>query len=353
MPALPDWARAYGPVAVRGRLRATPEDFLVEEVLGFEADGAGEHLLLRVEKRGANTLWVARQLARYAGIPARDVSYAGIKDRHAVAVQHFSLWLGKRAEPDWTALADPEFRVLSAVRHSRKLRSGALKGNRFRLIARDLSAPAIELESRFETIRAQGVPNYFGPQRFGRAGANIESAAKMFADPRVVRDRKLRGLFLSTARSLIFNAVLSRRVLDKTWNVILPGELCMLNGTHSVFHADTVDAELVTRCATGDVHPSGPLWGREESRVSGALRELEANLASHYETFSHGLEAAGLEQARRALRLPVRDFSWEAPGRDTLRLEFFLPAGAYATAVVRELLDTQAADGGDGDADEN
>jgi tRNA pseudouridine13 synthase len=216
MPFLPEWARAHGPAVARGRLRAVPEDFRVEEILGFEADGAGEHLLVKVEKRGANTLWVARQLARYVGITARDVSYAGIKDRHAVAIQHFSLWLGKHPEPDWMSLDNPEFRVLSAIRHGRKLRSGALKGNRFQLTLRGLSAPASELESRLATIRAQGVPNYFGLQRFGRDGANIESAAKMFADPRSVRDRKLRGLLLSSARSLIFNAVLSRRVLDRS-----------------------------------------------------------------------------------------------------------------------------------------
>lgn len=235
MSSLPEWAYVHGPVVTRGRLRSVSDDFYVEEVLGFEADGAGEHWLLRVEKRGANTLWVARELARFAGIPPRDVSYAGIKDRHALVIQHFSLWLGKHPEPDWSALVNPEFRVLNAVRHGRKLRSGALKGNRFRLVLRELSAPADTLESRLATIRVRGVPNYFGPQRFGRDGANIESAARMFADQRSVRNRKLRGLLLSAARSLIFNEVLSQRVTNKTWNIVLPGELCMLDGSHSVF----------------------------------------------------------------------------------------------------------------------
>lgn len=350
---LPEWARAHGPDVAQARLRSVPEDFHVEELLGFEADGAGEHLLVKVEKRGANTLWVARELARYAGIPARDVSYAGIKDRHAVAVQHFSLWLGKHPEPDWSALASPEFRVLSVARHGRKLRSGALKGNRFELILRELSAPIAVLEPRLRVIREQGVPNYFGPQRFGRDGGNIDAAEQMFTNPRSVRDRKLRGLLLSAARSLIFNAVLSKRVEDGTWNKIVPGEMCMLDGSHSIFHAATVDAALMAHCTTGDVHPTGPLWGKGESRVSGQTQRLETGIANEYAGLARGLEAAGLEPARRSLRLPVRDLCWEMVGERTLKLVFFLPAGAYATTVVRELVDVHNASQGDDDADED
>ncbi|MGH8307057.1 MAG: tRNA pseudouridine(13) synthase TruD [Gammaproteobacteria bacterium] len=353
MTSLPEWARAYGPITCQGNIRTTPEDFQVEEILGFEADGAGEHCLLRVEKRGANTIWVARELARYAGIPARDVSYAGIKDRHAVAVQHFSLWLGKHPEPDWSVLVNPEFRVLVAAQHSRKLRTGALKGNRFRLVLRELSVPVAALEPRLKIIREQGVPNYFGPQRFGRDGGNIEQVERFFDDPRSVRDRKLRGLLLSTARSLIFNAVLSRRVAEGSWNRPLPGGECMLDGSHSVFHMDNVDDALTARAAAGHVHPTGPLCGRGRNRVSGAAAILETAVVQQYASFASGLEVAGLEQARRALRLPVRDLIWQADDAHTLTLEFFLPAGAYATAVLRELIDTDTANTGDSDVDEN
>ncbi len=230
----------------------------MEEVLGFETQGDGEHVLVRVEKRGANTQWVAKELARMAGIPPRDVSFAGRKDRQAVAVQHFSLWLGKRPEPDWSTQTHPEFRVLAAARHRRKLRIGALRGNRFRLLLRDLTVPAAALESRLAQIRQRGVPNYFGPQRFGRDGANIARAAAFFSGELSIRKRNLRSLLLSTARSLIFNAVVSQRVADNTWDKILPGEVCMLDGSHSVFHADSVDAALAARSAAGDVHPTGP-----------------------------------------------------------------------------------------------
>ena len=347
------WARAHGAVPGRARMRTTPEDFRVEEVLGFKAQGDGEHVLVRVEKRGANTQWVAKELARMAGIPPRDVSFAGRKDRQAVAVQHFSLWLGKRPEPDWSTQTHPEFRVLAAARHRRKLRTGALKGNRFRLVLRDLAAPAAALESRLAQIRQRGVPNYFGPQRFGRGGANIARAAAFFSSELSIRDRNLRSLLLSTARGLIFNAVVSQRVADHTWDKVLPGEVCMLDGSHSVFHADSADATLAARSAAGDVHPTGPLWGRGDTRVSGQVLMLETRVARDYAAFARGLEAAGLESARRALRLPVMDLHWQSPGERVLELEFFLPAGAYATAVLRELVDSDPADVGESDAHED
>ncbi len=322
----------------------------MEEVLGFEADGEGEHLLLKVEKRGANTLWVARELARYAGVSPREVSYAGIKDRNALAVQHFSLWLGKHVQPDWAALEHAEFRVLSVARHRRKLRIGSLKGNRFGLVLRNLSVPAAELGSRLAIIREQGVPNYFGSQRFGREGANITQVEALFSGQLTLRNRKLRGLLLSTARSLIFNAVLSRRVEEHSWNTVLAGEICMLDGSHSVFHAESVDDVLTARAQTGDLHPTGPLWGQGVSRASGDVAALETAIAHDYAGFAQGLEAAGLDQARRALRLPLKDLTWKTHESQALELGFFLPAGAYATAVLRELADTDDPNGGDSDA---
>ena len=322
----------------------------MEEILGFEADGEGEHLLLRVEKRGANTVWVARELARYAGVSPREVSYAGMKDRQALATQHFSLWLGKHVQPDWAAHQHAEFRILEVARHRRKLRIGSLKGNRFRIVLRDLSMPAKELESKLVSIRERGVPNYFGPQRFGRDGANIAQAEALFSSQRNLRDRKLRGLLLSTARSCLFNAVLSRRVEEHSWDRVLAGEICMLEGSHSVFHAESVDAALTVRAQSGDLHPTGPLWGRGESRVTGEVAALETSVVHDYAVIAQGLENAGLEQARRALRLPLKDLVWTTNTSQSLVLEFFLPAGAYATAVLRELADTEELQGEYGDA---
>ena len=339
MSALPEWARAHGPVTARAHIRSTPEDFRVEEVLGFEADGEGPHVMLTVEKRGANTHWVAAQLARAAGVPPREVGYAGLKDRHAVTMQHFTIGLDRRPEPDWSTLGGDEFRVLSAARHRRKLKTGALQGNRFRLVLRDLGTSAMDLAPRLEAIRAQGVPNYFGEQRFGRGAANIAQAEAALSGKLRVHDRRLFSLLLSAARSLIFNDLLSTRVQAGNWNKLLPGEVLMLDGSHSVFHASGSEAGLEARLASGDVHPTGPLWGKGDPMVSGAVQALEAEAAAQHPAFAAGLERIGMERARRSLRLPVRNFAWRGEA-DTLTLEFFLPSGAYATTVLRELVMT-------------
>lgn len=354
MQTLPNWSFAHGQPDCRARIRSVPEDFRVDEVLGFAADGDGEHLLLQVEKRGANTGWVARELARIAGIRARDVSFAGRKDRNAMTTQHFTLWLGKRTEPDWNAHANSEYRVLSSSRHRRKLRTGALRGNHFRLVLRELSQPGAMLEARLARIRERGVPNYFGPQRFGRGGNNLARATQFFADSRSVRDREQRSLLLSTARSLIFNAVLSERAGVGTWNTALRGEACMLEGTHSVFRGGELDDALRARIAGGDVHPTGPLWGVGDSMAELDAVALENRIAALHPEFARGLETQGMVAARRSLRLPVPDLQWQHEDERTLILEFFLPAGCYATTLLRELVNLDNTDTGvHDDAEEN
>ena len=343
-PDLPDWPRAHGPVTLTARIRSVPEDFRVEEVLGFAADGEGPHVLLTVEKRGANTHWVADQLARFIGVPAREVGYAGLKDRHAVTVQHFTLPLDRRPEPDWSTVANDSFRVLKAEHHRRKLKTGALEGNRFRLVLREFSGAVSGLTSKLESIRSQGVPNYFGEQRFGRGAANIAKAEAALSGKLRIHDRRLFSLLLSTARSLIFNDVLSERVKSGNWNKLLRGEVLMLDGSHSVFRAAAPNADLQARLAAGDVHPTGPLWGRGDSMASDDVQALESEVAARHPGLTQGLAKVGMETARRALRLPIRDLAWREEA-DGLILEFFLPAGAYATTVLRELVETHGETG--------
>jgi len=348
MDKLPDWARAHGPVTLTARIRSTPEDFRVEEVLGFEADGDGPHVMLTVEKRGANTRWVADQLARHAGIQPREVGYAGMKDRHAVTVQHYTLPLDRRPEPDWSAIGSGEFKVLKSARHRRKLKTGALEGNRFRLVLRELSTSAASLTPKLEAIKTRGVPNYFGVQRFGRGAGNIAKAEAALSGKLRIHDRRLFSLLLSAARSLVFNDLLSERVRAGSWDRLSSGEVLMLEGSHSVFRAEAGDEALAARLASGDVHPTGPLWGKGEPMVSGEVQALEAEVAARHPDITKGLERISMEGARRSLRLLVRDMAWhEEPG--ALVLEFFLPAGAYATTVLRELVDFE----GEGDADED
>jgi tRNA pseudouridine13 synthase len=315
-----------------------PEDFQVSEIPLLEPEGDGEHIWVLVRKRLQNTADVAGLLARCAGVPQRDVSYAGLKDRQAVTEQWFSVHLPGRTLPDWSAIGSPDVSVLQQARHGRKLRRGALRGNRFRIKVRDLVTDPVQLQYRLETIAAEGVPNYFGEQRFGRNGSNLRIAERLFSNPRMRLSRHQRGLALSAARSLLFNAVLSRRVSEGSWNRALPGDAMQLQGSHSYFIATLVDAELQQRVAAHDVHPTGPLHGRGAAAVEAGVLALETAVLAGYPGWRAGLEAAGLKQERRALRLIPEDLGWTQPEANVLCMEFSLPAGAYATSVLRELL---------------
>ncbi|MEO8809455.1 MAG: tRNA pseudouridine(13) synthase TruD [Rhodanobacter sp.] len=331
---------ACGSPPLRARLRSTPEDFRVEEILGYDADGAGEHLLLWVEKRGATTDWVARELAKFAGVPPVAVGYAGMKDRHAVTRQTFSVQLAGRPDPDWSTFPHAQVHVLAATRHSRKLKRGALRGNRFVLILREVEGDRAQAGRVLEQIAGRGVPNYFGEQRFGREGDNVTQARVMFAGRRVDRDK--RSMLLSAARSQIFNEVLAARVERACWNEPLAGEIWCLAGSRSWFGPEPFSDILAERLARGDIHPSGPLWGRGEPLAQGDAGVLECEVGAAHADLVAGLAAARIDQERRALRLWPANLRWHWLGDTALELSFELPPGAYATVVVRELARTPA-----------
>ena len=325
---------AHGGPAGRAQLRASPEDFLVQEWLGWEADGAGDHVLLKVRKRGANTLWVAKQLARTAKIDPRDVGFAGLKDRDAVTEQSFTVPARSAIGEAWTGVTGEGFEVVSATRHRRKLKRGSLKGNDFTITLRAFSGDPQVLEQRLQSIAVGGAPNYFGPQRFGRDAGNLRTALAWFADGVAPADRWQRGFALSAARAAIFNAVVARRVSDGTWNRLQPGEVVNLDGSGSVFVAELLDAALEERCAQLDVHPTGPMWGGP-ARAIGALEE---EVAARLEVLARGLSNAGLEPERRALRIRVDRLEWTIAG-DLVQLRFRLFRGSFATAVLHELIE--------------
>lgn len=329
---------AHGAPRCRGEIRRAPEDFLVEEIPLVEPDGEGEHLLLHVEKRDSNTAWVAGQLARLAGVSRMDVSYAGLKDRHAVTRQWFSIRLAGKPEPDWTGLDSAEIKVLDSARHSRKLRVGALKGNRFRIRVREFDGDEAALSDTLDAIGREGIPNYFGEQRFGTDDANLASARALFSGElkRVKRDK--RGFYLSAVRSLLFNKVLAERVRAGNWNRPLVGERMMLAGTRSSFAADQIDDEILRRHREMDIHTSGPLWGRGEPMVSGEVAALETQVLLSDSFWREGLEQFGLQMERRALRVPVSELTWRRRD-DLLELGFCLPKGCFATALLRECVD--------------
>ncbi len=319
-------------------MRASSDDFEVDEDLGFAADGKGEHALLHIEKRDANSEWVAQQLARAAGVAPMSVGYSGLKDRHALTRQTFSVHLPGRADPDWHALDIEGVKILEVNRHSRKIKRGVHRANRFQIRLTDVSGDRAAADKAMASIARSGVPNYFGEQRFGRNGDNLNSARGLFAGARMGRSQ--RGFALSAARSYLFNLVLARRVADETWNQALPGEVWMLAGTHSIFGPQALDDALRDRLASGDIHPTGPLWGLGELRSIAEVAEIEQELAIS-SGFKEGLEAAGLRQERRTLRLMLTDFSseWSV---DALVLRFSLPSGCFATSVVREICDSRS-----------
>ena len=327
--------RAHGAPVLRARYKAAPADFLVEELPSFEPTGEGEHLLLTVEKTGMNTAFAARKLSAWAGIPEMGIGYAGLKDRNARTRQRFSVHLPKRVSPDLAALEAEDFHVLHAAWHNRKLSRGALEGNRFVLALREAAGERASVEARLQAIAAHGLPNYFGEQRFGREGDNVAAARRMFAGARVKREQ--RSIYLSAARSEIFNAVLAARIAAGDWNRDRAGEVWMLDGTHSVFGPQTMDETLRARCEAQDIHPTGPLWGLGEPRCTESCRALEVEVAAAFQDLCAGLEAAGLKQERRALRVRVGELKWQWLADDALELDFQLPPGAYATELLAEL----------------
>jgi len=335
-------ARAHGEALFSASIRSQPEDFRVTEQLGFEPDGDGEHALLLLEKVSTNTEWLARQLARFAGVNTRDVGYCGLKDRHAVCRQWFSVYT-RSSRPDWSGLEIDGVRLIRASRHRRKLRRGAHRGNHFRIRLDRLSSlpSTAELVARVDVIRARGVPNYFGRQRFGHNGENLELAAALFGGAKLRRDK--RGFAISAARAKVFNAVLNHRVRTETWERILPGELANLDGSGSVFAVPVVDDEIDRRVREFDIHPTGPLWGtRTSSETTAEVAGIEAAVAAECRTLTDGLCAVGASAAVRPLRVRPSALTLKRDER-SVELTFWLPRGAFATALLAEIAEVEDA----------
>ena len=314
---LPSWPNAYPASGGSATLKFLNDDFIVTELPLQPPCGEGEHIWLDIEKNGANTAFVAQQLADAAGVQERDVGYAGLKDRHAITRQWFSIHLPKGETPDLTQLQHPEFKVLSQSRHVRKLRPGDLLGNRFRIVLRDVIGDRDAVEANLEAVASQGVPNYFGAQRFGHDGGNVEKGRAMLAREIRVRNPKNKGIYLSALRSFLFNEVLALRIHQGLWGRTLPGDVMDEAG-----------------------RPTGPLWGRGRVIATDQAQALETGVAERHAILCDGMEHAGLDQERRALVVSPADLAWEWPQADQLVLTFALPAGTYATSLLKEVLST-------------
>jgi tRNA pseudouridine13 synthase len=318
-------------IPLRARIRATPEDFLVDEIPATTPEGEGEHVWLQIRKTGHNSEAVAEWLAKAAGVPRLAIGYAGRKDRHAVTSQWFSVHLPGMAEPDWSADPPAGVEILASCRHSRKLKTGHLAGNRFRLRLQDVRGDRPAAETLLERMRQGGLPDYFGEQRFGHS--NLERARSWFLGRSRPRTRNQRSLYLSAARASIFNAVLRKRVEQGTWDRLLAGDVANLDGSGSVFPVPVVDEVLRERCERLDIHPTGPLWGQGDPGTTGAVRELEMAVAEARADLARGLERVEMSHARRPLRMRPGRLAWYWESDDALVLEIELGPGEYATGV--------------------
>lgn len=320
----------YGEPLSKGDFKQTAEDFVVEEILDIEFTGEGEHVCLQIIKRGENTAYLAKQIAKFAGVAPRDVSYAGLKDRHGVCTQWFSVPVPIKKHIDFSQLNSDSMVVIKQVRHNRKLKTGCHRGNHFVITLRNVTNH-LDVLARINAVR-QGVPNYFAEQRFGHDGHNLIMAERLFNGEHI-RDKKLRGIVISAARSHIFNHIVSKRVkehgLAKTWH----REIFLLSGSNAFFEDDLND-EVVERLNQGDILLSAPLVGKGEK----GLTELEKSWLEEHASWHQGLAELGLKNERRSLRVIPKSLSVKTIDNQTLQLSFDLPKGCYATSVLRELI---------------
>ncbi|MBM7071939.1 tRNA pseudouridine(13) synthase TruD [Shewanella sp. 202IG2-18] len=324
----------YEKPSAEGNLRTHNSDFIVKEILPIQPTGEGEHHFVHIRKEGLNTNFVAEKLAEFAGVHPRDVTSAGQKDRHAITEQWFGIRIPGKETPDWKNLDLEGVTVLEAHRHNKKLRTGALSGNRFKLTIRNVTNTK-DVQSRIEKIQQTGVPNYFGDQRFGHNGKNIEMARQMFSGKKI-KDRNKRSIYLSAVRSNLFNQVVSKR-LHLHGTDSLEGDCVQLTGSRSFFAEEKWDDTLTQRLVDNDIQLSAPLWGRGELPALGAAADLENAALNDFSADKEGLEKAGLEQERRPLLLKPENLQYEFDN-DMLVLEFALPAGSFATSVLREIV---------------
>ncbi|MBP2194773.1 tRNA pseudouridine(13) synthase TruD [Pantoea cypripedii] len=335
----------HGEPRATGVIKANPEDFVVIEDLGYPYDGEGEQLLVRIRKIGCNTRFVAEALAKFLGVHVRDLSYAGMKDRHAVTEQTLCFRLPGNAMPDLSEFQLEGVEILQVVRHKRKLRTGALAGNAFRLVIRQIS-DRTEVEQRLQKIQKSGVPNYFGEQRFGREGNNLTQARQWAQDSFRPRDRNKKGLLLSATRSHLFNQVTSARLQrDNCLDAVISGDALQLTGRGSWFVAQAEElAELQQRVDQDELRITAPLAGRGGWGTQAEALEFEQQSLAGAAELITLLERERVDAARRAMRVVPKALRWNWWDDVTLEMEFWLPAGSYATSVVRELLQQEGND---------
>ncbi|NMH60308.1 tRNA pseudouridine(13) synthase TruD [Alteromonas ponticola] len=342
------WHYLYASPTTTALFKQHPEDFVVEEQLGFSPTGEGEHQFIWIEKVNANTAFVAEQLAKFCKLPLRAVTYAGRKDKFALTRQWFGIHTPGKADIDFSQWKMPGVSILKQTRHNKKLRTGQAKTNHFTICLRNVSDPQA-LGAALEQSK-NGVPNYFGEQRFGvtfnadgepTKGGNLELAERML-DGEAIRNRNKRNIVLSALRSWLFNEVVSARLGANRFETILSGDALMLSGSNSFFLCEQPTDEEQSRYQQGDVSPTAPLWGKGDSIVTADAKKLEQLESTEHVAVKAFLASVGMEQERRAIKIWPRELEWQSEG-DKLTVSFALPGGCFATSVLRECVILQHA----------
>ncbi len=326
-------------VSASGVIRTYPKDFQVTELNDIELSGEGEHLWLYIEKTNSNTDWVAKQLSNICQVPRRQVSFAGQKDRIAITKQWFSIQLPKIEDQDKIQAALPdEIVILKSKKHSKKIKIGQLNHNQFRITLRNIDGDKQQIQANIDSIKENGVPNYFGPQRFGHHMSNIQKASDWFDGRYKPKTKNLKSLLISTARSHIFNTIIAQRISNNNWHKTITGDILQLNGTHSWFNSgDATEEEISKRLKDFDIHLTAAMWGENPVQSIGHCAQLEKQVADEFPIYQQGFNKFRLKQDRRAMRIiPINlNHRWLD---DQLILTFKLLPGSYATGVMREIL---------------
>ena len=328
----------YGKPTVHGLYKQQYEDFIVIEELGFDLTGEGEHILVYLEKKDCNTIYVAEQLAKYVGISVKNVSYAGLKDRQAVTQQWFSLHMPGKETPDFSQFDLAGCRILQINRHNKKLKIGALKGNRFKIILRNLSDKQA-IEPKLNLIKQYGVPNYFGEQRFGREQNNIIQAIKWASGEISVKDRKKRSFYLSAARSAIFNQIVSQRIEQNIQQTVLDGDILQLSKSNSWFVSNSDELPLLQqRLQNGEINITAPMVGDSSLGTASVALEFETSCLKRWSCFEELFKKERMATIRRSILLRPEQLEWQWISENDIEISFYLPSGCYATSVLRELI---------------
>lgn len=341
-----DWHIPYltaGLPGVSGALRVTPEDFDVREIPAYEPCGTGEHTFFAVEKCELSTPQLVKDIARALGVQTKQISYAGLKDTHAITEQTLSVWNMPPAR--LLGLELNRARVLWAKRHTNKLRTGHLHGNRFTIRLRHVHAEAASrAEAILRVLMEQGVPNGYGIQRFGNYGDNHRVGWMLLHNRwNELRERGIRSpsyrqrrFYVSALQSALFNRYLTTRMQQGTWDALLPGDLAKKHPAGGIFTVEDVATEL-PRVTAGEISATGPIYGYKLMQPAGEAAALEEQLLSDLGLTPEDFRRVKAPGTRRHLRYLVTDLSWQMVG-DSLVISFTAPKGSYATMLLRELM---------------